>query len=139
MNEQQFEDLLDRYGGDLTQWPDDQAQAAENLLAESPTAVESLRMQVLMDQQFAMADKPADTFGLERRIIEKLRHSSAHRPLSSWVQISWRPALAAACSLAFGLYLGATTQTYPLELEDDVAAVMFYDYETGEIELSDES
>lgn len=134
MNEQQFGALLDRFGGDLSSWPEEEAKAAKHLLSQSSTARQTLSSQTLIEQQVAKALTPPPTFGLEQQIIGRLQALVRKRRFSDWFGISWKPTLAATCSLAFGLYLGAMDQTYPIELEDDVAAVMFFDY----IETSNE-
>ena len=137
MNLAQFEELLDQFGGDLSLWPADKAAEAEQLLSSSPSARQSIDSQKLVERRLTEILEPPPSLGLERRIVERWRNSLHKRWVSNWFGVSWKPTLAATCALAFGLYLGAMDQTFPIELEDDVAAVMFYDYVAANTEVND--
>ena len=130
MNEHTFEDALDKYGCDLTHWPA-QIRADANALVESSSQVRNLlKAQASVDEMLEVAMVVPQTYGLEGKIIEYVREVKPRYSLSYWLQYVWKPAFAAIFSLAFGFYLGAANQDFSAEIEEDLAIVTFYDYES---------
>ncbi|MGJ5101600.1 hypothetical protein ACQR2D_24335 [Bradyrhizobium sp. HKCCYLRH2057] len=68
MDVREFEDLIDRLGQDLSQWPAEQRQSATDLLASSPDAERLLAEARLVRQALASTPIRAPS-GLAARIV----------------------------------------------------------------------
>lgn len=139
MNEHNFEELLDVHGSDLSAWPEDLRDEAKTLLMQSARALALLNAQIFVDKHLADAMIVPKTYGLEQKIMAKFAAHKRRFELSRWSAFVWKPAFAAACSLAFGFYLGAANQELPVDLAEDLTYVTFYDYEEWSGDVADES
>ena len=72
MNLEAFEDALDRYGGDLSRWPDELRNAAEALLQTEDQARSLLRAAQELDAVLAADPLPAVDAGLADRIMQRV-------------------------------------------------------------------
>ena len=111
MDENRFEDALDRWGSNLYDWPAEERQAAEALLAQSKNAESLLQAERRIDSALSMLRQHAVPPGLEQRIHVRLTSAESHGDRGqrkwSWVTASlWRPALLAGLPLVFGFALG---------------------------------
>jgi hypothetical protein len=120
MTLKQFEEALDRCGGDLSVWPAAERAAGEQLLAASTSARQLLRLQQQVDA--ALADYPEiePSADLRRRVAEI---PFRHEPVRIGWRHVWRPALAALSLATVGILVGFTTtdsqaQTATLEAEE---------------------
>lgn len=139
MNEQDFEKLLDLYGSDIARWPAHEREKASALLAQSRSALELLDTQATVEKRLADAMLVPETYGLEQEIMTRFETRKRRFDVRYWMEFIWKPAFAAACSLVFGFYLGAAYQELPTDLEEDLAYVTFYDYESWSGGSDDES
>ncbi|MCE2406000.1 MAG: hypothetical protein J4G19_00615 [Pseudomonadales bacterium] len=139
MNEQDFEKLLDLYGSDVARWPEHEREEASALLSQSRSASELLNAQATVEKRLADAMLVPETYGLEQKIMARFATHKQRFDIRYWMEFIWKPAFAAACSLAFGFYLGAANQEVPTDLEEDLAYVTFYDYESWSGDSEDES
>ena len=139
MNEQIFEELLNRHGSNLTLWPEDLREEANGLLSQSPSARSLLDAEMIVDKHLDDLMVVPQTNNLEQKIMARFAARKQRFELSDWRLFFWKPAFAAACSLAFGFYLGAANQELPVDLAEDLTYVTFYDYEEWSGDVSDES
>ena len=139
MNEQKFEELLDLHGSDLSVWPDDLRKQANTLITQSASAQALLNAQMTVDEYLANAMTVPPTDGLEQKIMARFAAHKRRYEVGHWSALFWKPAFAAACSLAFGFYLGAANQELPTDLAEDLTYVTFYDHENWSGEIDDES
>ncbi len=139
MNEQNFEEYLDLHGSELSSWPEHLRDEAYELLSQSSSAQALLDAQVAVDQVLADVMVVPKTFSLEQKIMARFAAQKRRFELRSWSAFLWKPAFAATCSLAFGIYLGAANQELPVDLAEDLTYVTFYDYEEWSGEMEDES
>lgn len=116
MNIDSFKALIDSYGTNLETWPADRREAALELLAESEQAQQVIESERALDDKLALSTVDINLAALESRILAATLNRSKSRidRLISWLLPDpdrpvtlWRPALAAALPLAFGLYLGS--------------------------------
>ena len=99
----EFEDLLDRHGGEATRWPPAQRAPAEELLAASPAARDALARMREVEDYLAASRQPAPESG--RLAVRAQRARQRRRPAARLGRIGW-PAAAAALFL-LGIQLGA--------------------------------
>lgn len=118
----EFSDNVDRWGVDLTQWPDEQAERARALLKDSTEAQRLLasaqRLQTLL---LALPEVTAP--------VELTARIAARPPADAWDAISawfkgslWRPVLAGSLPLLVGFALGFTMTVNPNdEMADQIS------------------
>ena len=127
MDEHRFEEALDRWGSNLHDWPEEERQAAEALLAQSKVAESLLRTERSIDATLSMLQQHAVSPGLEQRIHARLTTvaSNPDRGQRIWLWVTaslWRPALLAAVPLIFGFALGlGLSDVSEQELADQVS------------------
>lgn len=139
MNEQKFEELLDLHGSDLSMWPEDKREEANELLAQSHAALSLLNAEMKIDSVLADTMVVPNANRLEQKIMARFASQKRRLALSQWSAFFWKPAFAATCSLAFGIYLGAANQELPVDLAEDLTYVTFYDHEEWSGDVPDES
>ncbi len=139
MNEQNFEDLLDRHGSDLSLWPENVREDAHELLTQSPAARSMLNAEMIVDKVLSDAMVVPNADRLEQKIMARFAAQKRRFAFDQWLAFFWKPAFAATCSLAFGFYLGAANQELPVDLAEDLTYVTFYDHEEWSGEVPDES
>jgi hypothetical protein len=123
MNRVRFEELLDRFGSDLSSWPDGERIAARGLLENDPLAVNALAearcldrlIYRSLDQQAApeAADKAASRIlaGLSRGLPAQerpIRIEPAHAPARVWwtIALPWQQIGALGFAAALGIAIG---------------------------------
>jgi len=112
MTQDEFSDLLDLYGADLSRWPHDQRGAAQALLASKSGEVWQIYQAAqFIDQQLAQPAVPS------RALLDRILLASTEvpePPFNFWALFAgWQRAMAggAICaSLMVGLYSGWSTQ-----------------------------
>ncbi|MCY4130574.1 MAG: hypothetical protein OXG15_15225 [Gammaproteobacteria bacterium] len=139
MNEQNFETLLDLHGSNLSAWPENLRAEANVLLAQSALARALLNAQIDVDKHLVDVMVVPQTYGLEQKVMSRFAAHKRRSETGFWRGLIWNPALAAACSLAFGFYLGAANQELPVDLAEDLTYMTFYDYESWSGDVDDES
>lgn len=111
MDENRFEDALDRWGSNLNDWPAAERQAAEALLAQSKNVESILETERNIDAALSTLRQHTVSPDLEQRILARLTVADTHGDrgqwIWSWLSVSvWRPALLAGIPLIFGFALG---------------------------------
>lgn len=139
MTPDEFTALLDRYGGDLSRWPDQLRAGAEALLAQGPgEAWKQYRVAQVVEA--ALSSKPeAPDQALLNRILARAHTTPAERQITLAVAFSgWQRGLAAASvfmSLAAGLLAGWSNQTtYDVYINADIPGLTSSpgDWEVGD-------
>ena len=138
MTEGKFEELLDRYGSDLSLWPARDREAGRAMLEQNTAARALLNAQKSVDAQLDEAMVVPHPHGLEQKVMARFAAQKRRIEFGNWRMLFWKPAFAAACSLAFGFYLGAANQALPIDLAEDLTSVTFYDYEAWSGGVNDE-
>lgn len=82
MDVREFDDLIDRLGEDISQWPDVQRRAAADLLAASPDAARLLSEARLIRQALSSAPVRAPS-GLADRIVATAGRLAAEEATAS--------------------------------------------------------
>jgi hypothetical protein len=139
MNENEFQDRLDRYGGNFAAWPEDDRTAAMLLIAASAEAREILARHRAFENLFRVSDmpEPPSTAAIIAHATARPRRSGfrfgswfaldPHRPLG-WPQLAGLVACA-----AIGFVLGVA------ELRHNPLSPELLDYVDGSTpELIDE-
>lgn len=112
MNEHTFNDLLDRHGADLSQWPAEFSTDAQRLLEHSPGAQRSLAAAAALERiarELAAADPPA---GLGSRILARAAQPDVWERMTDWFRAAlWRPVAAATLPLLMGFLVGVQNPT----------------------------
>ena len=101
-----FESLLDRCGSVRGDWPANEHDAADTLLAQSSDAQDVLRRAVTLDRMLDAIPAPVPSDILMARVATIPKAETAHW---IWIVVArpvWRPAMLAAAMLG-GVYLGA--------------------------------
>lgn len=143
MTPEVFEDLLERWGAELAQWPSAQRAAARGLLETSDEARALLRDAQMLVALLDEAPKGEVHGALTARILQDAPgHAPAAQGVSSgaaqggwlrgligilWPEFGWvRPAALMAVSLVAGLYVGITAPAMTAEPEQtDLFAYVF--------------
>jgi hypothetical protein len=122
-----FEHGLDRWGSDLTTWPDAERAAALALMENSERAqalmVEAQALERWLDEGRNHRAPPQ----LRQRILAQLPPRDVWQRAADWFATAlWRPALAGACALLLGFATGALLPAASEDtLLDDVAVLAF--------------
>lgn len=137
MTNEQFRDLLDGYGPDLTRWPDRDRVAAQDLLRADIAARAALDEAVALDRLLAdTLGRGTATATLRARLASiPLEHRRAARS-GRWLEAVWQPwrigMAAATASAILGLVIGIATAPPPPDepsLRDAAALVYGFDEE----------
>lgn len=126
----EFEQGLDRYGGDLTRWPADLRASAEDLVGANRTAAELARIAARLDRALAHAVEPlvldaAFVGGIAASLGNSRARDEVIRPTPRFV--AWASMAAVAflvTGYAIGLAVPATTTT---QSDDALASLIFGD------------
>ena len=107
MNEQEFADLLDRFGSDTSIWPTEAAALAEDLLQRSAAAREALTAARTLDAALSKLERPAAPAQISLRILNRIARQDPWDRWMGWFAAAlWRPALAAVVPLVIGFAIG---------------------------------
>ncbi|WP_257169146.1 hypothetical protein [Bradyrhizobium sp. SRS-191] len=82
MDVREFEDLIDRLGEDVSQWPAEQRQAASDLLATSSEAVRLVSEARLVREALSSPPVRAPA-GLAGRILAEAKRLTSEEPASA--------------------------------------------------------
>jgi hypothetical protein len=81
MDIEEFEDLVDRLGDDLSKWPEAAREVGERLLANSPAAREIMEEAALVRQAFSQGRaEPAPAGLADRIVLRAMAHRAPPRP-----------------------------------------------------------
>jgi len=119
-----FETIIKRYGTRPDHWPAEDRQPAVELLGRSEAARAIVAAHQPLDDALTRYSVDVDVKRLEQRIleqVERMRRSRVDR-LVRWLWPDpaepasiWRPALAAAVPLVFGVIIGSSATTLTLD------------------------
>jgi len=101
-----FEALLDRCGSVRSDWPANERDAADALLAQSSDAQDALRRAIALEQMLDAVPAPVPSDILMARVAAIPKAETAHWIWMVVARPVWRPAMLAAAMLG-GVYLGA--------------------------------
>ncbi|HYC04474.1 MAG TPA: hypothetical protein VED40_14365 [Azospirillaceae bacterium] len=129
MSPDQFQELLDRHGPDITGWPRADRQAAEALLAASSEAQARHRAALRLENDLASLPMILASDRLRRAVLDiPLDHPLPARPASPGLRLAdavrgawrqWTAGLATAtAALLLGVVMGANGLS-PLPVDDD--------------------
>ena len=124
-----FEQGLDRWGSDLSSWPDPERTAALALVERSERArmlmVQAQSLERWLDEGRTHQAPPQ----LQQRILAQLSRRDIWQRAADWFASAlWRPALAGTCALLLGFAVGVLLPAAGQDtLLDDVAALAFTD------------
>ena len=127
MNVEDFEQGLDRWGSDLTSWPNPERTAALALVERSQRTralmVQAQSLERWLDEGRAHQAPPQ----LMQRILDQLPRRDIWQRAADWFSSAlWRPTLAGACALLLGFAAGILLPAAGQDtLVDDVAALAF--------------
>lgn len=138
MDENTFEDALDRLGPDLDRWPDDLAAAAGILLGQSARAgeliAEARELDAALDDLLPAVEAP---LGLKTRVLANLPEREAW--LEWLTRAVWRPAALALVPLVVGFGVGLNAAHGAAAdddvVEEDVLLALFDPDELARFEL----
>jgi len=116
MTREEFTDLLDLYGADLSRWPQDRLKAALALTEKDPQVRAQFDDMLALEQDLRLHPAPqADLAALEGRIMASVAALSANTPIEAENEsgfFNWRPAFIFAPSggliavAVFGFFMG---------------------------------
>ena len=138
MDDEPFEDSLERYGPDLARWPGALAPAGRTLVERSPRARELLaearELESTLDDLLPCVGAP---LGLRTRVLVNL---PAREAWLDWLTVkAWRPVALALLPLAVGFGVGLnaarTLAMQEAASEDDVLLALFDPDELARFEL----
>ena len=149
MTRQEFIELLEIRGSDVSQWPAHLREEIDNLLVRDPQAAEALTQFQQLDQMLRQLPVP-DAAQLSMRVASQ---TLPERPvgivdtLLNWLFPSsgrglvWRPALLACLPLFFGVVManyfnfGISSDQSQHNWDDELAMISLTDYSQNLIEL----
>lgn len=144
MNIEEFEDWLDRLGGDLSKWPEPQQQAAHALLAESPAARTLMNETQALSRMLRSSSMRAPA-GLADRIVMQAKSTPAPRPvekssivarLTGFLAAAYQPSLAVFLPICFvlGIFVGFVHSTEEQDADElDLASYVMHVVDTAAI------
>lgn len=135
MTEREFEDALDRWGGDLERWPRQLAARARLRLEQVPGAADQLAAAAQVDAYLELLAPHQPPAHLAARIVARAAAPDALQRGLDWLAGRlWRP-LMLALVLGVGGFLTGALVDEPLDadLADDAMTLAFTDL-YGEIE-----
>ena len=107
MNERIFNDLLDRHGADLSQWPSDLVGEAQNLLERSPSAQRSRAAAEIMERAARDLAQTEPPVGLQSRILARASEPDVWERMADWFRAAlWRPLIAGTLPVLMGFLIG---------------------------------
>lgn len=125
----EFEQDLDRWGGDLSRWPDDRAARARAFLAVNPAARRQLEAAAAVEDGLLALRPHQAPAHLAGRIMANLPEADGLERWLAWLTGRlWRPALL-ALAITVGGYLAGATLGEPVDsvLAEDVMTLAFQD------------
>ena len=127
MNLDDFEHGLDRWGTELTSWPDADRAAALALLERSEPARALVAQAEAMEQWLDEGRTHRAPVQIKQKILAQLPRPDIWQRAADWFTSAlWRPTLAGACALLLGFALGALLPSTDEDgLLNDVAALAF--------------
>jgi hypothetical protein len=128
MDIEEFEDLLDRLGEDLSRWPAEKQRSASVLLAQSGEARELLREAVSLRSLLSKPPVRAPEGLADRIVFHASQHAATEKAVSGgpWALPNWREGRTLFLSVCFlgGILAGVLTSK-PLR---DLPMVDIHDY-----------
>ena len=113
---QRFIDVLDAYGSDHNQWPYEEREQLEHLLANSNHAQQLFREAATLDAMLDQFTVPDAGLEVRNQIVDKIPFGKTGftERFLDWVfpagpELLWRPALAITLPLLVGFALGLAT------------------------------
>jgi len=121
-----FGENLDRYGIDMDRWPPELRTQAAGLLETSEAARRMYDQAMQLTTLLSQLPEKAAAPGLGSRIVTGVPPQAWSGVVEWFTAALWRPALAAALTLAFGFALGVYQQQ-PLDedLADELSLLAF--------------
>ena len=119
MTASDFESLLDRCGSVRSDWPADEREAADRLLAQSTDAQFSLRRAEALERMLDVVSVPTPSDALIARVATIPKENTAYWVWTIVARPVWRPAILAAAMLG-GVYLGVAGLPTSTALGDNV-------------------
>jgi anti-sigma factor RsiW len=124
-----FRDNLDRWGADLSRWPDTEAAETESLLETSDAARRELAQAIALEEMLTSLPRVRAPAALKR----KLATPAVNAPddtlarLFDWFAISfWRPVLSASLPLVIGFTLGFLQAGDPADIQADQNSLLAF-------------
>ena len=133
MNRAELASGLDRWGGDLTRWPDDEAEAARDLIRRDDDARRLLDTASRIDGHLTAWRDHAAPDDLAARIVARLdepagRADAVESALAWLAGNRWRPALLGILLTLAGYLAGAlAVEPVDVALADEVMTLAFTD------------
>lgn len=129
MTEAEFEQLLDRFGGDRTRWPAPEARAAEALLAGSVTARRQLEAARTLDGWFGELRGHVAPPTLAAAIIGRIERPDRLERFVDWLTARlWRTLLVGALPMIAGFAIGfGIPEQTDADLAGQLGALAFVD------------
>lgn len=115
MDRERLQQLLESYGADPERFPEQERQAARQLLQQVPELSELVQEQAQIDALLAEEALPEPSADLRRALAEiPVRHAHQVGWRALWPFGSlWQPAMAGAAALCMGIWFGATGEVSP--------------------------
>ena len=131
MNSKDFEHHLDIYGSRWERWPEHLRLDAQRFLKDNEEA-KSLYAQVIELDEILPLTQPSDAPSyLRTRILANVARTAIHS--GNWLDLFltqlWRPAAVALVPLFLGFAVGFFDQESVDELEEEIVALSFTDFE----------
>ena len=119
MDMTEFQSNLDRFGSDLSSWPDSAREAAERFVQDSRQAADVLADAKFVDAMLISALPVPEPIGLRALIMSQI--DTASDWLSWLLNAKWKPLALATVPLVLGFFIGMAPTDSLSDLEDDVA------------------
>jgi len=144
MNLERFTTIVESYGADFQQWPEDERVDALKFSRTSTDAMFLLDQAEELDRHLALFELPDSELSVQRIEVgilsafeqETLKQGALER-LVGWVlpdfdnlaHTLWRPALVACMPLLLGIAIGLTlaNNTYQLSSDEELSLLAFTD------------
>ncbi len=139
MTDTEFEQALDHWGGDLSNWPQAQAERARRYLADHPDRMIRLQAARQVDDFLTDLRTHRPPAHLAASIVARVPDPAADRleTMLGWLMgRAWRP-LSVALVLGCAGYLAGALSEQPLddaldeEMADEMVALAFADFYAG--------
>lgn len=119
MDMTEFQSNLDRFGSDLSSWPDSARESADRLVRDSRPAADMLADAKFVDAMLISALPVPEPVGLRALIMSQIDTTSDW--LTWLLDAKWKPLALATVPLVLGFFIGMTPTDSLSDLEDDVA------------------
>ena len=144
MNLERFTTIVESYGADFQQWPEDERVDALKFSRASTDAISLLDQAAELDRHLALFELPNNELSVQRIEMgilfaleqETLKQGALER-LLDWVlpdfddlaHTWWRPTLVACMPLLLGIAIGLTlaNNTYELSSDEELSLLAFTD------------